>query len=161
MLWSFAHLSGFGYYILWIYLWVNDMATWGVCYISAVMFYCWKLYACQLRIIWRRDVYFLNIYYIREIYRFNRSRALQHVIITPNLNHSLSSRNLHAKLTIDSKITSTCSSDGNQKFISLLAKDEIVWLECIHQYTTPHNNMIRVHTQSHARLHITIRLKSF
>jgi len=25
---------------------------------------------------WRRDIYFLNIYYIRVIYRFNRNRAL-------------------------------------------------------------------------------------
>jgi len=46
------------------------MATRGVCYISAVMFYCWNFYACQLWIIWRRDVYFLNIYYFRVIYRF-------------------------------------------------------------------------------------------
>ena len=69
-------MSRFGYYILWMYLWVDDMATWGVCYISAVMFYCWNFYACQLRIIWRPDVYFLNIYYIRVIYRFNRSWAL-------------------------------------------------------------------------------------
>ena len=52
---DFAHMSWFGYYILWMYLWVDDMATWGVCYISAVMFYCWNLYTCQLRIIWRRE----------------------------------------------------------------------------------------------------------
>ena len=76
MFWSFAHMSGFGYYILWMYLWVDEMATWGVCYISAVMFYCWNIYACHLRVIWRRDVYFLNIY-IRVLYRFNRSRTLQ------------------------------------------------------------------------------------
>jgi len=67
----------FEYYILWMYLWVDDMATWGVCYISIVMFYCWDFYAYQLRFIWRRDVYFLNIYYIRVFYRFNISRALQ------------------------------------------------------------------------------------
>jgi len=69
-------MSEFGYYILWMYLWVDDMPTLGVCYISAVMFYCWNFYACQLRIIWRCDVYFLNIYYIRVIYRFNRSGTL-------------------------------------------------------------------------------------
>jgi len=45
------------------------------------MFYCWNVYACLLWIIWRRDVYFLNIYYIRVIYRFNRSRALR-VLVT-------------------------------------------------------------------------------
>jgi len=75
--WDFTHVSGFGYYFIWMNLRVDDMATWGVCYISAVMFYCWNFCACQLWIIWRRDVYFLNIYYIRVIYRFNRSRALQ------------------------------------------------------------------------------------
>jgi len=69
-------MSGFVYYILSMYLWVNDMATWGVCYISSVMFYYWNFYACQLRIIWRCDVYFLNIYYIHVIYRFNISRVL-------------------------------------------------------------------------------------
>jgi len=70
------------------------------------------------------------------------------VITTPHLNHSLSSRNLLVKLTIDSKLTITWSSDSTQNFISLLAKDELVWLVCIHQFTTPRNNMIRVHTQS-------------
>jgi len=70
-------MSGFGYYILWMYLLVDDMATWSVCYISAVMFYCWNFYVCRLRIIWRRDVYFLNIYYIRVFYRFNKSMTLQ------------------------------------------------------------------------------------
>jgi len=70
------HVSGFIYYI-WMYLWDDDMTIWGVCYISAVKFYCWNFYACQLWIIWRRDVYFLNIYYIRVIYRLNRNRALQ------------------------------------------------------------------------------------
>jgi len=58
------------------YLWVDDMATWCVCYISAVISYLLKFYTCQLWTIWRRDVYFLNIYYIRVIYRFNRSRTL-------------------------------------------------------------------------------------
>ena len=74
---DFAHTLGFGYYVIWMYLWVDDMATLGVCYISAVMFYCWNFYACQLRIIWRRDVYFLKFFYIRVFYRFKRSRALQ------------------------------------------------------------------------------------
>jgi len=27
MLWSFAHMTGFGYYILWMYLLVDDMET--------------------------------------------------------------------------------------------------------------------------------------
>jgi len=75
MFWWFCPYVGiwilFGYI-----LWVDDMASWGVCYISAVMFYCWNFYACQLIIIWRRDVYFLNIYYNHVIYRFNRNRAL-------------------------------------------------------------------------------------
>jgi len=35
--WDFAHVSGFIYYFIWMYLWVDDMATWGVCYISVVM----------------------------------------------------------------------------------------------------------------------------
>jgi len=36
--WDFTHVSGFGYYFMWMYLRDDDMATWGVCYISAVMF---------------------------------------------------------------------------------------------------------------------------
>jgi len=82
-----AHMSSFGYYILWMYLWVDDMATWGVCYISAVMLYYWNFYACQLRVIWRCDVYFLIIYYIRVIYHFDRNRALhfEHTYYSKNI----------------------------------------------------------------------------
>jgi len=49
--WDFTHVSGFGYYFIWMYLWVDDMTTWGVCYISAVMFYCWNFFMhvnCEL-----------------------------------------------------------------------------------------------------------------
>jgi len=35
------------------------------------------IYACYLNLMWRRGVYFLNIYIIRVYYRFNRNRALQ------------------------------------------------------------------------------------
>jgi len=70
------------------------------------------------------------------------------VITTTNLNHSLSSRNLLAMLTINSKITITWSSGSTQKFKSLLAKDELVWLVRIHQFTTPRNKINKVHTQS-------------
>ena len=73
------------------------------------------------------------------------------VITTQNLNHSLSSRNLLAILIIDSKITITWSSDSTQKFNSLLAKDELVWLVRTHQFTTPRNKLNRVHKQSTCR----------
>jgi len=80
MLWRFCPYVGFWIFYSWMYLWVDDMTFWRVCYISVVMFYCWNFYACQLKIIWRRDVYFLNIRYIHVIYHFNRSRALHKVV---------------------------------------------------------------------------------
>jgi len=38
--------------------------------LKCLCIFVWKVYG-------RRDVYFLNIYYICVIYRFNRSRVLQ------------------------------------------------------------------------------------
>ena len=41
------------------------------------------IYTCYLNLMWRRDVYFLNIYIIRVYYRFNRNRALHlHLVST-------------------------------------------------------------------------------
>jgi len=90
-----------------------------------------------------------------------KNSELPTVITTPNLNHSLSSRNLLAILTIYSKITIIWSSDSTQKFNSLLANDELIWLVRIHQFTTPRNKMNIGFTHSrHANIHITIRLRS-
>jgi hypothetical protein len=80
-----------------------------------ILFLLFKL-ACELKISWI----------------YNKNNVMTTVITTPNLNHSLSSRNLFATLTIDSKIKITWSSDNTPKFISRLAKYELVWLACIH-----------------------------
>ena len=69
---------------------------------------------------------------LKRSWIYNKNNVMTNVITTPNLNHSLSSRNLFATLTIDSKITITWSTDSTQKFISRLAKNELVWLACIH-----------------------------
>jgi len=42
---------------------------WGILYMHVVSFF-----------VWRRSVYFLNICFIRVFYRFNRNRALHHVL---------------------------------------------------------------------------------
>jgi len=51
LLLRFAHMSEFIYYLMWIYLWDDDMATWGVCYYSAVMFLLFEInmhVSCEL-----------------------------------------------------------------------------------------------------------------
>ena len=81
---------------LWIYLYVVEILpiyrvlnilfmdvfmSWWHDYLRCTLFFrcdvlLLKFYACRLRIIWRRDIYFLNNCYICVFYRFNKSRAL-------------------------------------------------------------------------------------
>ena len=73
--WDFAHMSWLGDFYDDVY-WSYDMYI-----LEMYDFYPLRLlrnfiYACYLNLMWRRAVYFLNIYIIRVYYRFNRNRAL-------------------------------------------------------------------------------------
>jgi len=81
MLLSFAHMSGLGDFYDDVY-WSYDMYI-----LEMYDFYPLRLlmnfiYACYLNLMWRRGVYFLNIYIIRVYYRFNRNRALEFTLIS-------------------------------------------------------------------------------
>jgi len=79
----FIFIVDIGQYVgIWVLYYVDRFMSWWhgylrcMIYISVVMFLIVEnFYTCQLCIMPKRDVYFLNIYYICVIYRFNRNRC--------------------------------------------------------------------------------------
>jgi len=62
-------MSGFDYYTMWMCLWVDDMATWGVCYISVVIFFLLLRFLCMLIVnyskTWR--LFLKYLLYLRDL----------------------------------------------------------------------------------------------